>query len=56
MLIMMQTGIKSNELSNVGFPKRPGRYYVKLAIGTDVRETALSARGNTVVWDEKFYL
>jgi hypothetical protein len=52
----LRTEIKSNELPNVGFPKRPGKYYVKLALGTEARSTAVSARGNAAVWDEKFYM
>jgi hypothetical protein len=56
MIMLLRTGINSKKLPNVGFLKRSGRYYVKLALGTDVRKTALSAQGSAVVWDEKFYL
>jgi len=44
--------IKAGQLPKVGWPKRPGRFYVKLLVDGEVRKTAESARGDVASWTE----
>ncbi|KAN0102501.1 hypothetical protein V8E52_011886, partial [Russula decolorans] len=47
--------ITCNDLPNVGLRRRPGKYYVKLFVDKDIKETAVAARGCIASWNEAFY-
>lgn len=48
--------IKARRLPKVGWPKRPGIFYVKLLVDGKVQKTADSARGDVASWTESFSL
>jgi hypothetical protein len=53
---LSRTDITVSELPDIGWPKRPGKYYVKLILDEDAKKTVVSSRGNAVSWRESFCL
>ena len=50
------TDIKAIGLPKTGYLKRARKFYVKLIINGDVKETKIALRGSAPVWEDTFEL
>jgi hypothetical protein len=48
--------IECNQLPQIGWPKRPGKFYVRLTVDQEIRETLVSPRVIEHIWTEAFHL